>query len=64
MLAGVPPKLLQAQAEAMRYFGLIAANMMCGRLMRQATSSQVLKLSYGKMKKSLALILTEMVTQV
>ena len=25
-------------------------NMMCGRLMHQATSSQVLKLSYGKMK--------------
>ena len=41
----------------MTYFGLILVeNMMFGRLMRQATSSQVLKLSYGKMKLSLALI--------
>ena len=49
MPAGVPPKLLRARAEAMRYFGLIVANMMSGKLMRQATSSRVLKLSYGKM---------------
>ena len=31
----------------------LVTNMMSGRLMHQATSSQVLKLSYGKMKKSL-----------
>ena len=42
-------QVIASGAEAMRYFGLIAANMMSGRLMPQATSSPVLKLSYGKM---------------
>ena len=43
-------QVIAKQGEAMRYFGLIAASMRSGRLMRLATSSRVLKLSYGKMK--------------
>ena len=48
-------QVIASGAEAMRCFGLIAASMRSGRLMRLATSSRVLKLSYGKMKLSLAL---------
>ena len=50
MPAGVPPKLLRAGTEAMRYFGLIlVGNMKCGRSIPKATSSRIIKLSYGKM---------------
>ena len=65
--AGWSATQVEKEWEAtMKYFGLIplAPNMMCGRLMRLATSSPVLKLSYGKMKKSLTLISMGMVTQV
>ena len=56
---------VEKNGDTMKYFGLIplVTNMMSGRLMHRAASSPVLKLSYGKMKLSLALILTEMVTQ-
>ena len=65
MPAGVLSKLLRARAAAMRYFGLTPVeNMMCGRSIPKATSSRRLKLSYGKMKLSLALILIWMVTPV
>ena len=65
MPAGVLPKLRKMGAT-MKYFGLIqlVTNMMSGRLIRLATSSPVLKLSYGKMKKSLIKISMGMVTQV
>ncbi len=57
MLAGVPLKLLRAGTEDMRCFGLIlVGNMMCGRSIPKATLARMLKLSYGKPKKSLVLI--------
>ena len=54
MLAGVLPKLRKMGGHyEVLWSNPLAPNMMFGRLMRLATSSPVLKLSYGKMKKSL-----------
>ena len=50
---------------AMKCFGLVAvANLKCGRLVHQATTSPRLLLIYGNMKKSGDLISMEMVTPV
>ena len=65
MLAGVLPKLRKMGSHyEVLWTHPTGKNMKSGRLMRLATSSRVLKLSYGKMKLSLALISMEMVTQV
>ena len=53
MPAGVLPKLAKCRGGYEVLWSHSMANMRSGRLMRLATSSPVLKLSYGKMKISL-----------
>ena len=58
-------QVIAASGAHMRYFGLILVeNMKSGRSIPKATSSRIIKLSYGKMKLSLALISMGMVAQV